>query len=84
MKRIALLGPDFEDVDYGEIKKFLEGFGFKVQKEEDFLLKADVNSVAERIARIRVLNPDKKELNETPFPIEIEYEVKNLWEKGNI
>lgn len=78
MSTIILSGPEFEDVNYGELKKFVEGLGFKVKIEKDFLLKANPEIFAERMARIRVLDPDKEELNQNPFPLEIDYERKNI------
>ncbi len=78
---IILSSPEFEDVDYNELKKFIKNLGFKIEREEDLLMRIDPDCFAEKMARIRILNPDKKEINETPFPVEIDYEKKNLKSK---
>lgn len=76
--RIIISGPEFEDVNYSELIKFIKNYGFSIKREEDLLMKMDTNLFTKRMAEIRVLEPDKKYLNENPFPIEIDYEKRNL------
>ena len=81
-EKIIISGPDFEDVNYNEIINFIKNFKFDVQKEEDFLFKfSHFPFLWEEIAKIRILDSYKKELNEKPFKLEIEYEKENLKRK---
>ncbi len=78
-EKIIISGSDFEDVNYDEIINFIKNFNFNSQREEDFLFKfSDSQFLWEEIAKIRVLDPYKKELNQNPFKLEIEYERENL------
>lgn len=81
--KIVISGPQFEDVNYEEIINFVKKFKFDVEREEDFLLNFPdkIDFLGNEMAKIRVLNPDKSELNENPFEIEIEYEKENLKRK---
>ncbi|MEO0262570.1 MAG: DUF6775 family putative metallopeptidase [candidate division WOR-3 bacterium] len=81
--KLIISGPDFEDINYNEIINFVKKFNFETQKEEDFLLKfSQYDFLPEKFAKIRVLDPYKKELNEEPFELEIEYERSNLKRKN--
>lgn len=79
MRKIILSGSEFEDVNYEELINFIKGYGFETEKEEDLLLRVNPDSFAEKMAKIRVLNPDKKELNENPFPIEKGYLLQAIY-----
>ncbi|MEO0270550.1 MAG: DUF6775 family putative metallopeptidase [candidate division WOR-3 bacterium] len=81
MKKIHLYKVNYEGVNFIEIKEFFEREGFEVFLEEDPLLKLEgeeLNKKAEYLAKIRVLDPLKRYLNENPFPVEIDYERRNL------
>ncbi len=81
--KLIISGPDFEDINYNEIINFVKKFNFDAQKEEDFLLKfSQYDFLPEKFAKIRVLDPYKKELNEKPLELEIEYERSNLKRKN--
>lgn len=72
---------NYESVNYSEIKDFFENEGFSVSLEEDPLLRLDrekLNDIAVFFAKSRILNAFKRELNENPLNVEIEYEKRNL------
>lgn len=81
MKKLHLYKVNYEGIDFIEIKDFFEREGFKVFLEEDPFLKLEgeeLNKKAEYLAKIRIFDPFKKILNESPFSVEIDYEKRNL------
>ncbi|MEO0294676.1 MAG: DUF6775 family putative metallopeptidase [candidate division WOR-3 bacterium] len=81
MRKIYLYKVNYESINFLEIKEFFEREGFEVFLEEDPFLKLEgeeLNKKAEYLAKIRVLDPLKKTLNENPFPVEVDYEKRNL------
>ncbi len=63
------------------LQDFLTHQGFHVQLRGDFfgeLPDKTLQSIARRMAEIRVLSPDKQTLNPSPFPMEIAYEKRQM------
>ncbi|MEN3043936.1 MAG: DUF6775 family putative metallopeptidase [Candidatus Hydrothermales bacterium] len=80
-RKIHINKVNYESIDYKEIKNFFESEGFLVFLEEDPLLRLDhkkLNEIALFFAKSRILNTFKRELNENPLNIEVEYEKRNL------
>lgn len=84
----VFLYTDYE-VDAEQLKKYADffqsNFGFSLHHFylQDYLGSEEkIAFVAERLARIKVININKNQLNENLFPIEIEYEKKSIMQKG--
>jgi len=80
-KKIYLYSVNHDAVNWEEIKDFFVNKGFEVFLKNDPFLNLEgerLNKIAEYLAKIRVLHPLKKDLNDNPFPIEIDYEKRNL------
>lgn len=84
----VLLYTDYE-VDAEQLKEYVEffqsNFGLSLHHFylQDYLDSEDrISFVSEQLAKIRVIDINKNQLNVNLFPIEIEYEKRHLTQKG--
>ncbi len=84
MKNLVLYKVNYKCIEWEEIVDFFKNNSFNIVIKNDPFL--DLNSeniteIAKKIASIRIMHPLKKVLNPDPFPVEIEYEKKNILRK---